>query len=514
MPKNVLSRKEMERQLVLIREKRIRLARVSFWEYCKLESGDFYKQDRWHLQVYCDTLQALYERRLTKAVFYDICEDVAPEWFVEQFDWERMPDDVVFTKLMINMPPRMGKSRTLVNFCKWVLGQNITNKIMTASYNDDMAQEFSRYTRDGIDEEKLYPHEVVFSDIFPGTKIKKGDASYKKWALEGNFFNYIGAGIGGSITGKGGDIAIVDDPIKDAAEAYNENRLDKIWLWYTGTFKSRLEEKDGKAGIEIVNHTRWSDLDICGRILANEQEAAEWFELRMEAYYEEIDKLLCPALLSKKRYLSLRRNVDENIFFANYHQKTLNAEGRLYKTLKTYTELPKDEEGNSIVESIINYTDTADEGNDYLASICGAVYNGEVYITDVLYTKDGMEITEQQTAEMLVKNKVGLAQIESNNGGRGFARNVERLIWEKHKSRKVAIRWMHQSKNKKARILTNATYIMHHIYFPVNWHDRWPEFYKAINGYQREGKNANDDGPDALTGIAEMMEKQPKIREL
>jgi predicted phage terminase large subunit-like protein len=115
---------------------------------------------------------------------------------------------------------------------------------------------------------------------------------------------------------------------------------------------------------------------------------------------------------------------------------------------------------------------------------------------------------------MLVENDIGYAKIESNNGGRGFARNVERIIWEDHKSRKVAVKWFHQSKNKKARILTHATYVMGHVYFPVNWHDRWPEFYAAIMGYQREGKNLNDDAPDALTGLAEMMENQPKIRSL
>jgi predicted phage terminase large subunit-like protein len=509
-----LSRQDKERQLMLIREKRIRAARVDFWEYCKLESPDFYKQDRWHLVIYSYILQALYERKLTKQYFYEICEKWAPEWFLFQFNWDRLEDDYVYLKLMINMPPRMGKSRTLVNFCKWVLGQSITNKIMTCSYNDDMAQEFSRYTRDGIDQEKLYPHEVVFNDVFPGTKVKKGDSSFKKWALEGNFFNYIGAGVGGSITGKGGDIAIVDDPIKDAAEAFNENRLDKIWQWYSGTFKSRLEEKDGKVGIEIVNHTRWADGDVCGRILANEVEAREWFELKLEAYYPNEDQMLCPQLLSRKRYESLRRNVDPVIFAANYHQVSVNAEGRLYKTLKTYSDLPKDDKGNSIIEGVINYTDTADEGDDYLASICAAMYNGQLYVTDVLYTKDGMEKTEPATAQMLVDNNVTLAKIESNNGGRGFSRNVGRIIWEDHKTRKTTIRWFHQSKNKKARILTNSTYVQNNIYFPANWHDRWPEFYKAITSYQREGKNANDDGPDALTGLAEMMENQPRVREL
>lgn len=509
-----LSREQKEKKLMLIREKRIRAARVDFWEFCKLEAPDFYREDRWHLKVFAYTLQALFERRLTKDFFQDICIEHAPQWFVDVFDWGRLQDDHVYLKLMVNLPPRMGKSRTLVNYCKWILGKSVIEKIITTSYNDNVAQDFSRYTRDGIAEGKLYPHEVCYADIFPGTKIKQGDASYKKWSLEGQFFNYMGTGIGGTLTGKGATVAIVDDPIKDAAEAYNALALDKIWLWYSGTFKSRLEGEDDNEGIEIVNHTRWSDEDICGRLLADAKEAKEWFELKLEAYYAGPDQMLCPSILSKKRYEDLRRTMDEHIFFANYHQKTLNAEGKLYKTLKTYTKLPEDDEGNSVIEGVINYTDTADEGSDYLASICAAQYNGELYVTDVLYTKDGMEVTEPKTAKMLVENNVQIAKIESNNGGRGFARNVGKAVYEVTKSRKTAVTWFTQTKNKRARILTNATYVQNHIYFPVNWHDRWPEFYKAINGYQREGKNANDDGPDALTGLAEMMEKAPRTRSL
>lgn len=65
--------------------------------------------------------------------------------------------------------------------------------------------------------------------------------------------------------------------------------------------------------------------------------------------------------------------------------------------------------------------------------------------------------------------------------------------------------WFHQSKNKVARIVSNATWVMQHVYFPVNWRDRWPEYHKAMNNYQREGKNTHDDAPDGTTGIAETM---------
>jgi predicted phage terminase large subunit-like protein len=505
-----MSRKQLETVLKLKREKRIRAARASLWEYCKLESPDFYTDSKWHLHLFCWVLQSLYEGKLNRDNFITAAKEICPKWFIELYNFEDIPEKERFTKLMVNLPPRLGKSRTLVNYCKWVFGQEITNKIITCSYNDDMAQDFSRYTRDGIDEEKTFPHEIIFSDIFPNAKIKHGNASYGQWALEGNFFNYKGAGVGGSITGKGCNISIVDDPVKDAEEAFNDNRLDKIWLWYTGTFLSRLEQ----GGVEIVNMTRWAKGDICGRILDDPIEAQEWFVFKLEAAYEQVNEMLCPDLLGPERYATLKRNVDESIFRANYHQEPVDIKGRLYSSLKTYEKIPQDDNGNSLLEGIINYTDTADMGDDYLCSLCAGVYQGQLYILDVLYTKEPMEITEPKTAQLLVKNNVGLSKIESNNGGRGFARNVERLIWDEFKSRKVAIQWFTQTKNKKSRILTNASYVVNNVYFPLNWRERWPEFYKALTTYQKEGKNKNDDGPDTLTGLAEMMDNQPRARSL
>lgn len=464
---------ELELLEALIAE-RIYLSQLSFWEYCKTRAADFYLEERHHLRTICNTLQDLYEGKLLN-------EDGEP-----------------YGNLIMNLPPRHGKSRTLIMFCEWVLGKKQTNRIITASYNDDLATAFSRYTRDGISEVKLFPHEIVFSDIFPGVKIKHGDASYKQWALEGQFFNYKGAGIQGSITGKGGNILIVDDPIKNSAEAFNENALDKQWAWFTGTFLSRQER--GDESIKIVNMTRWSKADLCGRILDSKQ-AKKWFVLKMPAIDEE-GNMLCPDLLSVDDFQALEDMMDENIFNANYRQEPMDVKGRLYTSLKTYEQLPV-----SQFKRIISYTDTADDGSDYLCSVAAGEFNGELYIVDVIYTKDGMEITEPLQADMLVRSGVNHATIESNNGGKGYARNVERLIWERHKTRKVKVDWFHQSKNKKARILSNSTFVMDHIYFPANWKDRWGDFYKAITGYQKEGSNQNDDGPDTLTGLAELASK-------
>lgn len=460
---------EIELLDALIEERKY-LSRQSFWEYCKTRAPEFYKEGRYHLQVICETLQALYEGRLLNS------------------------KGVPYENLIMNIPPRHGKSRTLIHFCEWVLGDRQDNRIITASYNEDLATVFSRYTRDGISEEKVYPHEIVYSDIFPKVKVKKGDSSYRQWALEGQHFSYKGAGLGGSITGKGGNILIVDDPIKNAAEAQNENALDKQWQWFTDTFLSRQEQTD--RSIKIVNMTRWSKKDICGRILDSKR-ADEWYVLMMPAMDEE-GNMLCPELLNRKNFDALVDFMDEAILNANYYQRPLDLKGRLYKAFKTYDgELPA-------FKAIKCYIDTADTGDDYLCGIVyGETFDNEAYVLDVLFTKAPMEETEPATAKMLYKNKVNHAYIESNGGGRGFARSVEKILMEEHNSNYTYIEPFHQSNNKIARILSNSTWVMNHIYFPINWKDKWPEYYKAMTEYQREGKNAHDDAPDVTTGIAE-----------
>ena len=114
-----------------------------------------------------------------------------------------------------------------------------------------------------------------------------------------------------------------------------------------------------------------------------------------------------------------------------------------------------------------------------------------------------MEITEPDMADMLIRNDVRLAWIESNNGGRGFARAVQEQLRQRGTNR-CEIGWFFQSRNKKARILSNSTWVMNHIYFPVNWRDRWPEYFDEMIKYQKEGNEQHDDAPDATTGVAEM----------
>lgn len=448
---------------------RMELARREFWEYCKFTSPDFYKEDRAFLKDLSEVLQ----------------------WFIEVATQQIM---------VVNMPPRHGKSRTATKFVQWLFGKyGKTIKVMTGSYNETLSGTFAKQVRDCIAEQPTLGV-TVYNDIFPNTKIKYGEAAAAKWALDGSEqANYLATSPGGTATGFGCNVMIIDDVIKSAEEAYNANTLQRLISWFTDTMLSRTEN-DFKI---IVIMTRWSNEDLAGFILSNYDNVVH---INYKAVQDD-GSMLCPDILSRADYDLKTKNMNKDIVAANYQQEPLDVKGRLYTKFKTYTDIPKDDKGNPLFKYILNYTDTADEGSDNLCSICYGMINTDgktdsYYILDIYYTKDAMETTEPETARMLTKYNVGCAVIESNNGGRGFARNVERecrLMGNKH----TVIKWFHQSKNKVARILTNSTAVMNNVYLPADWETRFPEFAKDIKKYQREGKNAHDDAPDCLTGVYE-----------
>lgn len=280
---------------------------------------------------------------------------------------------------------------------------------------------------------------------------------------------------------------IVDDPIKDAQVAYNPSALENIWLWYTGTFMSRAEE----GAIEILCMTPWAKGDMGARLRALAPD--ECYVLSMPACTNGV--MLCPDLLSFNSYNERKAIADVNIFAANYDMQRLDVKGRLYSGFQTYSVIPENARGK------IGYVDTADEGKDYLCAILGVQANEYIYITDILFTQDAQELTEPKLCDMIAANGTREIMVESNNGGRAFARNIQRILQERRYS--CAVQWFHQTSNKQARILTNAPIAQKYLLLPEGWAQRWQGFYSAIMSYQREGKNKHDDAPDCITGLIE-----------
>lgn len=165
--------------------------------------------------------------------------------------------------------------------------------------------------------------------------------------------------------------------------------------------------------------------------------------------------------------------------------------GRMYSDLKTFLDPPQGE--------VVAYVDTADTGSDYLCAIVAIRSSNSLYITDVVYTQEPQEITESLVASLFHRNKVNRAIIESNNGGRGFARTVQKILVDIN-WRRTQITTFHQSQNKNTRILSNSSTVVLNVYFCENLNSK---FMLDMRTYSREGKNAHDDAPDCVTGLVE-----------
>lgn len=440
---------------------KLELSRRFFWDYCKLTENDFYKDDRKYLKEVCNEFQSFLS---------DNNHDV----------------------LVLNMPPRHGKSRTLGKFVEWILGNDHNKKIMTGSYNETLSTVFSKSVRNNIQETKADEKKLVYSDIF-SAKIKYGDGAMNLWSLQDGYNNYLATSPTGTATGFGADIIIIDDVIKNAEEANNAVVLEKHWEWFVNTMLSRLES----GGKIVINMTRWHSEDLAGKVLKSLPVAGYRVKhINFKAYDENSNQMLCDDVLTFEEYQRKIKTMGADIASANYQQEPIDIKGRLYSDFKTY-------ERRSAYKKIWAYCDTADTGKDYLCSIVwGETNEGRCEVIDVVYTQEPMEYTESAVANQFINNRVNKARIERNNGGRSFARSVRDKIKGKAAT---AVEDFYQSSNKEARIYSNSAWVEQNVFFPEDWRSRWPNYYEAMNTYQRDGKNKHDDAPDATTGIAETM---------
>ncbi len=462
----------------------IELSKRKFWEFCNTLEPDFYKPERTHLVTLCNTLESFYFGKLLN------------------------PEGEPFTKLMIRLPPQHGKSRTLVNFTKWVLGLNTKERIITASRSDSQATDFSRYTRDGIQEVKNLPDQIIYSDIFPSTKIKRGDSAVQKWALEGEHFNYLGVGVSGGVTGKGATLRIIDDIVKDAEQALNDAAMDKIWRWLSGTFSSRNSAEAGDVK-EIFCATLWGERDP--QAILQETEGDEWYILSMPIYDQEKDEMLCDDLMSKKAFLKLKKRmlVDSStkiIFYANYMCEAIDdndSKAFPRSSIKTYKSIPTERVGDNKEEVEQGWTfaiiDPADEGVDHFSMPIFQVLTDEVYLKDAIFDQENLSVQESQVVAKVKEHKIGVLFIETNNAGAYFVRRMRELLPH------VEIQGFWSKSSKMPRILSYAGIIKLFFRFPENPNPTVQRFmnqgYRLLKTSKKE-----DDAPDSLSGAAKYLE--------
>ena len=414
-------------------------------------------------------------------------------------------------RLIITMPPQHGKSVGATTLLPaYMLGLDPDIRIAIASYSGSLASKFNRRIQRILDSEE-------YGSLFPETTIKRGTkpANYVRTADEVEIINHDGVllsvGREGSLTGNRVDCFILDDLYKDAMEANSPIVRENCWEWYTSVVRTRMHN----ASRELIVFTRWHEEDLIGTIINKEPwrefrsfddlaslNKNEWLYLNFEAIKSsapsEIDPRQIGEALWEERHsaelLEQKRKLDSLRFECMYQGHPSSREGLLYgDSFIEYSTLPRD------IVKFANYTDTADTGDDYLCSICYTVdTDGIIYIVDVVYSREPMEVTELKVAEMLSQNKTRIAFIESNNGGRGFARAIQRYVPT------TKVEWFHQGANKEARILSHSATALHLLRFPIGWKQRWFELYSHLTTYRRIfHSNRWHDAADVITGIIE-----------
>lgn len=414
-------------------------------------------------------------------------------------------------KLMVSVPPQHGKSEgSTRRLPAFLFGHNPDLKIAITSFNTVFARKFNRDVQRIIDSKE-------YRDLFPSTKINGKNVvtvnSYLRNADEFEIIDHLGflkgVGRGGALTGTAVDNLIIDDIYKDDIEANSPIIRDNVTNWYDTVAESRLHNNSQ----QLIVFTRWHEDDLIGYLekkdnvvtlksLDDIEEGFDgWYKLNFQAIKEdektEIDQRVKGEALWSSRHnidkLKKTRSRNNEKFECLYQGNPESSEGYLYGSFKTYHTLPQH-------NGIYNYTDTADTGQDYLCSINYAKgQDGYIYVTDILYTQESMELTEQWTIDLLNKGGVSRADIESNNGGRSFARVI------KGKVKGTVVKWFHQSGNKESRIFSNSAAVQEKIIFPSDWVAKYPEFYRDVTRFKKVFKaNKHDDATDTLTGIIEL----------
>jgi predicted phage terminase large subunit-like protein len=456
----------------------INLARKNFYFYCKVRYPDIYTEGKPYLKDVCTKLQLFYENKL-------INKKTGKPYII----------------LHLNMPPRFFKSFTISRFEEWIMGNDPSRQVITSSYNNKLSAKFARGVRDGIDASPSRSEDepLTFVDIF-GLKLKKGHSAVQEWSLDHPkaHLSFMATSFNSTLTGFGcNGVFCIDDQINNAEEAKDIAKLNDQYYWVCNTALSRME---GKSKLICV-FTRWTNEDICGRMMQDEYLKDQICVIKYEAMNLKTGELLCEEILDLQKYNLLKTMQDPHIFYANYHQVPIDDEGRQFKVLKQY----KVEECNfsftdrrADVRVIIDPTDGK---NDFICGVAYLVHESQAYIIDIYHTNKPELIEPEKLARWIASIGNVKKLYGETNKNRQFILDVKELLKTKYDRGDIILEEIYSTMNKQTKIEEAAWWIQQSVFFPQNWNIRWKDFHDHVYNYQRNGKNKYDDAPDTLSMI-------------
>lgn len=406
-------------------------------------------------------------------------------------------------RLMIFAPPRSGKSELFSRrFPAWAFGRDPDLQMIACSYSADLASRMNRDVQRIMDEESYH-------SIFPKSSLNNkristvsGQALRNSEIFEilGHKGAYRSAGVGGGITGMGADIAIIDDPIKDAKEANSQTVRDNVWDWYTTTLYTRLSPRSGV----LLGMTRWHEDDLAGRLLKEAENGGEqWKVISFPAIAEEdelfrkIGDPLHPERFSLDRLESIKKAVGSHTWNALYQQRPTSKGGGIIKgSWFGRFSIPP------IIRHKFIYADTAlkaKKHNDFsVFLLAGKGIDGKVYILDLVRGKWEAPELEQRFKDFWAKHKAQAntgelirANVEDKASGTG-------LIQKIRQDSLIPINAVQVDSDKYTRVLSIQGYIESgYVCLPEN--SSWvTDFIEECEAFTATNSHRHDDQVDAL----------------
>lgn len=289
-------------------------------------------------------------------------------------------------RLIISIPPRHSKSSSSsVIFPTWLLGRNPTKKVMVGTYGASLSEKHSKKARD-IMRSKQYGR--IFgaeSNLKNKVILDPESGQLEDWSIKDWKGGYTAIGVGGAATGKGAHCLIIDDPHKDREEADSELMRRKVWDWYTGVARTRLQ----KGGAIIIIMTRWHEDDLAGRLLESDSGFRE-FNLPAiavedgDAIGRKIGVPLWPEMFDLPTLLDIKRDVGNRDWNALYQQDPSGGgDGMIKREWFRYGTFPeKDDVVKAIQVWDTSYTEKTE--NDPSVCLTGLLLrDGSFFVADV-----------------------------------------------------------------------------------------------------------------------------------
>jgi predicted phage terminase large subunit-like protein len=403
------------------------------------------------------------------------------------------------TRLIINMPPRAGKTQLCVeHFLPWAMGNFPDSEFLHVSYSKTLAAKNTYNARNLMSSE-------IYQTIFPHLKIKTD--SHAKDDFRTNYEGIAYAdGAQGTIVGYGagklrdyfGGAILIDDPHK-VDEANSRVMLEHVWTNFLDSIRTRVNSDT--TPIVIIGH-RVNARDLCGRLLAGEN-GEKWELLKIPAL-DENDHSFWPERFPEEMLFQMRA-FNPRGFAALYQQEPLIVGGNLIKTqdFRRYSVVPK-------LKYRTIYADTAQktkEHNDYSVLECwGYGEDNNLYLLDLIRGKWEAPELKRKALDFWNKHKADHAKGELRHLKIEDAASGTGLIQDLKKSHAIPIMGIIRIKDKYTRLLDILGYIeAGYVYLP----DNAPfvnDFLTECEAFSADDTHPHDDQVDPMMdAITDMM---------